>query len=34
VELELTADEKAALAKSADEVRKGIADLELVPAAR
>ena len=34
VELELTQDEKAALAKSADEVRKGIADLELVPAAR
>jgi len=34
IELELTADEKAALAKSADEVRKGIADLELVPAAR
>jgi malate dehydrogenase len=34
VELELTADEKAALAKSADEVKKGIADLELVPAAR
>ncbi|HMI31522.1 MAG TPA: malate dehydrogenase [Candidatus Limnocylindrales bacterium] len=34
VELELTAEEKAALAKSADEVKKGIADLELVPAAR
>jgi len=34
VELELTAEEKAALAKSADEVRKGIADLELEPAAR
>jgi len=34
VELELTQDEKAALSKSADEVRKGIADLELVPAAR
>ena len=34
VELELTADEKAALAKSAEEVRKGIADLESVPATR
>jgi malate dehydrogenase len=34
VELELTPDEKAALAKSADEVKKGIADLELEPAAR
>jgi malate dehydrogenase len=34
VELELTAEEKAALAKSADEVKKGIADLELEPAAR
>jgi malate dehydrogenase len=34
VELELTADEKAALAKSAEEVRKGIADLALEPAAR
>ena len=34
VELELAADEKAALAKSADEVRKGIADLALEHAAR
>ncbi len=34
VELELTGEETAALAKSADEVRKGIADLELEPAAR
>ncbi len=34
VELELTADEKAALAKSAEDVKKGIADLELEPAAR
>ncbi len=34
VELELTADEKAALAKSAEEVRKSIADLEPTPAAR
>ena len=34
VELELTTDEKAALAKSADEVKKGIADLELEPATR
>jgi malate dehydrogenase len=34
VELELTADEKAALANSAEEVRKGIADLELAPVAR
>jgi malate dehydrogenase len=34
VELELTPDEKAALTKSADEVKKGIADLELEPAAR
>jgi len=34
VELELTAEEKTALAKSADDVKKGIADLELVPAAR
>ena len=34
VELELTTEEKAALARSADEVRKGIADLELMPAAR
>ena len=34
VELELTPDEKAALAKSADEVKKGIADLEVQPAAR
>jgi malate dehydrogenase len=34
VELELTAEEKAALANSAEEVRKGIADLELAPAGR
>jgi len=34
VELDLTAEEKTALAKSADDVRKGIADLELEPAAR
>ncbi len=34
VELELTADEKSALAKSAEEVKKGIADLALEPAAR
>lgn len=34
VELELTAEEKSALAKSAEEVRKGIADLALEPAAR
>jgi len=34
VELDLTADEKAALAKSAEDVKKGIADLELEPAAR
>jgi malate dehydrogenase len=34
VELELTAEEKAALAKSAEEVRKGIADLSLETAAR
>jgi len=34
VELELTVDEKTALANSAEEVRKGIADLELAPAAR
>jgi malate dehydrogenase len=34
VELELTAEEKSALAKSAEEVKKGIADLELAPAAR
>jgi len=34
VELELTADDKAALAKSAEEVRKGIADLSLEPATR
>ena len=34
IELELTAEEKAALANSAEEVRKGIADLELAPAAR
>jgi len=34
IELELTAEEKTALAKSADDVKKGIADLELVPAAR
>jgi malate dehydrogenase len=34
VELDLTADEKAALAKSAEDVQKGIADLEVEPAAR
>jgi hypothetical protein len=34
VELTLTAEEKAALAKSAEEVKKGIADLALEPAAR
>ncbi|HYQ88954.1 MAG TPA: malate dehydrogenase [Candidatus Binatia bacterium] len=34
VELDLTADEKAALAKSAEDVKKGIADLELEPATR
>ena len=34
VELELTAEEKSALAKSAEDVKKGIADLELAPAAR
>jgi malate dehydrogenase len=34
VELELTAEDKAALANSAEEVRKGIADLALEPAAR
>jgi malate dehydrogenase len=34
LELELTAEEKAALANSAEEVRKGIADLEVAPAAR
>ncbi len=34
VELELTAEEKAALTKSAEEVKKGIADLEVEPAAR
>jgi malate dehydrogenase len=34
VELELTSEEKSALAKSADDVKKGIADLELAPAAR
>jgi malate dehydrogenase len=33
VELELTAEEKAALAKSAEEVKKGIADLALEPVA-
>jgi malate dehydrogenase len=33
VELELTAEEKAALAKSAEEVKKGIADLSLEPVA-
>jgi malate dehydrogenase len=32
VELDLTAEEKAALAKSAEEVQKGIADLTLQPA--
>jgi malate dehydrogenase len=34
VEVPLSADEKAALANSAEEVRKGIADLEPQPAAR
>jgi malate dehydrogenase len=34
VELDLTAEEKSALTKSADDVRKGIADLELEPATR
>ena len=34
VELELTADDQAALSKSAEEVRKGIADLSLEPATR
>jgi len=34
VELELTGEEKAALAKSAEEVKKGIADLALEPVAR
>ena len=34
VDLKLSADEKTALAKSAEEVRKGIADLSLEPAAR
>ena len=34
VELKLSAEEKSALAKSAEEVRKGIADLSLEPAAR
>jgi malate dehydrogenase len=34
VELDLTAEEKAALAKSAEDVKKGIADLELEPATR
>jgi malate dehydrogenase len=34
VELELTPEDKAALANSAEEVRKGIADLALEPAAR
>ncbi len=34
VELDLTAEEKAALAQSAEDVKKGIADLELEPAAR
>jgi malate dehydrogenase len=34
VELDLNSEEKAALAKSADDVKKGIADLELEPAAR
>jgi len=34
VELDLTSDERAALAKSAEDVRKGIADLELEPATR
>jgi len=34
VELDLTAEEKTALAKSAEDVKKGIADLELEPATR
>ena len=34
VELELTAEDQAALAKSAEDVRKGIADLSLEPATR
>jgi malate dehydrogenase len=34
VELDLTAEEKSALAKSAEDVKKGIADLELEPATR
>jgi malate dehydrogenase len=34
VELDLTAEEKTALAKSAEDVKKGIADLELEAAAR
>jgi len=34
VELDLTPDEKASLAKSAEDVKKGIADLELEPATR
>jgi malate dehydrogenase len=34
VELDLTAEEKAALAKSAEDVKKGIADLEQEPAAK
>ncbi len=34
VDLELTAEEKTALAKSAEDVKKGIADLELEPATR
>ena len=34
VELDLTPEEKTALAKSAEDVKKGIADLELEPATR
>lgn len=34
IELELTAEEKSALAKSAEEVKKGIADLSLEPVGR
>ncbi|MGH7682380.1 MAG: malate dehydrogenase [Candidatus Eiseniibacteriota bacterium] len=34
IELELSAEDKAALAKSAEDVKKGIADLALEPAAR
>jgi len=34
VELDLTAEEKTALARSAEDVKKGIADLELEPATR